>query len=76
MGLKAFNELLTYEGSLEHVILIGKASRLQTVPSIQKIIKYFQHNHTKDDGTPLDKKEEEELQAKNIEMLNEFIAKR
>ena len=34
IGLKAFNQLLTYEGSLEHVILVGKASRLQCVPSI------------------------------------------
>ena len=44
IGLKAFNQLLTYEGSLEHVINIGKASRLQCVPSIQKIIKYFNYD--------------------------------
>ena len=28
-GLKAFNQLLTYEGSLEQVIGVGKASKLQ-----------------------------------------------
>jgi len=76
IGLKAFNQLLTYEGSLEHIILVGKASRLQTVPSIQKIIKYFQHNQTNEDGTELDEKQKADLQNENIKMLSEFIAKR
>jgi len=28
-GLQAFNQLLTYEGSLDQVIGVGKASKLQ-----------------------------------------------
>jgi len=75
-GLKAFNQLLTYEGSLEQVIGVGKASKLQGHTNISKIIKYFQYQQTKEDGTELDEGEKQDLQKENIKMLNEFIAKR
>ena len=73
LGLKAFNQLLTYEGSLEHVILVGKASRLQHVPSIQKIIRYFNQDQGGEDGQKPDSEEQKQM---NMKLLNEFIAKR
>jgi hypothetical protein len=42
-GLRAFNQLLTCEGSLEAVIGAGKASRLQGNDTISRIIKYCQY---------------------------------
>lgn len=43
-GLRAFNQLLTCEGSLAAVIQAGKAAKLQTNPrnNISKIIQHFQ----------------------------------
>jgi hypothetical protein len=74
-GLQAFNQLLTYEGSLEQVIDVGKASKLQHHGNLSKIIRYFQVKQTKD-GEPEDKELQEDQNEKNIKMLNEFIAKR
>ena len=54
-GLQAFNQLLTYEGSLEQVIDVGRASKLQDHTNISKIIKYFQCKQTKEGQDPEDK---------------------
>jgi hypothetical protein len=80
--LRAFNQLLTYEGSLAAVIAAGKASKLQARNNnIAKIIRYFEHQQKNEEGEAQDEQvdpeeDKEKRKDKNVKMLNDFIAKR
>lgn len=75
-GLKALNQLLTNDGSLDEVIKVGRASRLQDQSNIKMIIKYFQYNSKNKDGSDLTDAEKAALHEENIRTLNSFIESR